>query len=197
MVTDHRYYSVGALHRLPLTEAFFRRTPTILVDRDGVLNRKAAKAQYVRSWSDFEWLPGAREALKVFGDAGYRIIVVSNQAGVGRGLMTEDDLRAIHDRMKQEAIDAGGRIDAVYYCPHGWSEGCDCRKPNPGLLFQAQREHSLDLSRTRFVGDDSRDREAADRAGCPFEAVDETTSFLDIARRISITNEQEQPTEAH
>src|SRR5919106_4440129 len=147
-VTDHRYYSVGALHRLPLTEAFFKRTPTAILDRDGVLNKRPPKARYVRSWSEFDWLPGAKEALRLLHKAGYRVIVVSNQAGIGRGLMTETDLQQIHDKMRAEAAETGGSIERVYYCPHAWDAGCECRKPKPGMLFQAQRDFQLDLSRT-------------------------------------------------
>ncbi|HEX2228039.1 MAG TPA: HAD-IIIA family hydrolase [Candidatus Binatia bacterium] len=170
-MTDHRYYSVGALHRLPLTETFFERKPTVILDRDGVLNRKPPRAQYVRTWDEFQWLPGAKEALRLLKEAGYRVIVVSNQAGVGRGEMTEETLRQIHEKMQAEAVGAGGKIHAVYYCPHDWDEGCDCRKPAPGMLFQAQREFNLDLSGTVFVGDDERDALAAERAGCSFARI--------------------------
>ncbi len=179
--TGHRYYSIGALNRLPLTEAFFARRPAVLLDRDGVLNRRPPRAEYVRCWSDFEWLPGAKDALRLFKEAGYRAIVISNQAGVARGAMSEQDVIAIHRHMHAEAVDAGGRIDAFYYCPHDWDAGCECRKPRPGLLFQAQRDFSLDLSRTAFVGDDDRDAEAADAAGCPPLLVSEHRDLLEIA----------------
>ncbi|GKS58295.1 hypothetical protein YTPLAS18_18220 [Nitrospira sp.] len=181
-VTDHRYYSVGSLERLPLTESFLARRPTVIVDRDGVLNKKPPKAQYVTSWGEFQWLPGAKEALRLFHEAGYRVIVVSNQAGVGRQKMTEMQLIGIHDRMKQEAHEAGGEIRAIYYCPHNWDDGCECRKPRPGMLFQAQREHHLDLSRIVFIGDDVRDAEAAEAAGCASVLVSDEYSLLDAAR---------------
>jgi histidinol-phosphate phosphatase family protein len=183
-VTDHRYYSVGALHRLPLTESFFLRQPTVILDRDGVLNKKPPRAHYVRSWDEFEWLPGAKEALRVLNQAGYRVIVVSNQAGIGRGEMGEADLLKIHDAMRSEAEAAGGRIDQIYYCPHDWDGGCECRKPKPGLLFQSQRELNLDLSRTPFIGDDDRDGEAARAAGCPFIQVSEKKSFFDCVQEL-------------
>jgi histidinol-phosphate phosphatase family protein len=183
-VTDHRYYSVGALHRLPLTESFFARHPAVILDRDGVLNKKPPRAQYVRNWSEFEWVSGAREALRLLNEAGYRVIVVSNQAGIGRGVMTETDLLQIHNRMRAEAEEAGGRIDEIYYCPHDWNDGCACRKPSPGLLFQAQRELNLDLSRTSFVGDDERDREAAEAAGCPFFLVSDELPLLEVTQRL-------------
>jgi D-glycero-D-manno-heptose 1,7-bisphosphate phosphatase len=92
--------------------------------------------------------------------------VVSNQAGIARGAMTEEDLHEIHRAMAREIEQAGGHVDAIYFCPHDWDEGCDCRKPKPGMLFQAQRDFNLDLTRTWFVGDDERDGQAADAAGC-------------------------------
>jgi D-glycero-D-manno-heptose 1,7-bisphosphate phosphatase len=193
-VTKHRYYSIGATHRLPLTNAFFERTPTVLLDRDGVLNRKPPQARYVRSWEEFEWLPGALEALRMLREAGYRVIVVSNQAGIGRGRMTTQDLESIHDRMKRDVLDAGGRIDAIYYCPHDWSAACACRKPKAGLLFQAQRDFSLDLTRTPFIGDDERDRTAADVAVCPFIAVTEERSLLDVTKGMLNNNDDEYET---
>jgi histidinol-phosphate phosphatase family protein len=183
-VTDHRYYSVGALHRLPLTEAFFARRPTVILDRDGVLNKKPAKAEYVRSWNEFEWLPGAKEALRLLNEAGWRVILVTNQAGVGRGVMSENDLLQIHQRMKSEAGQAGGDIEAIYYCPHDWHADCECRKPKPGLLFQAQKEHHLDLTRILYIGDDERDRQAAELAGCRFAMVTSDDRLLEIIQRL-------------
>ena len=172
-VTDHRYYSVGSHERLGLTEVFLARPATVLLDRDGVLNKRMPQAQYVRTWDEWEWLPGAREALRLLQEAGYRVAIISNQPGIARGAMTEDDLQEIHRQMQAEAAKAGGRIDAIYHCPHGWDEGCPCRKPKPGLLFQAQRDFSLDLSRTYFIGDDERDGQAAAAAGCPFILIND------------------------
>ena len=183
-VTDHRYYSVGSHRRLPLTEDFLARRPAVILDRDGVLNKRPPQAHYVCAWEEFEWLPGAHEALRLLREAGYRVIVVSNQAGIARGAMTEADLAHIHGRMKNEAVEAGGRIDAFYHCPHDWDEGCECRKPKPGMLFQAQRDFSLDLSRTFFIGDDERDAQAAEAAGCPSVLVSDQTPLLDVIRKL-------------
>jgi histidinol-phosphate phosphatase family protein len=183
-VSDHRYYGVGSLHQLPPTEAFMRREPTIFLDRDGVLNRKPPQAQYVRNWSEWEWCPGSLEALRLLREAGYRTIIASNQPGIGRGVMSEADLAAVHDRMKQEAAQAGGRIDAIYYCPHNWNEDCDCRKPKPGLLYRAQRDFHLDLTRVPFIGDDERDGTAAAAADCPFYRVTDARSLLDITHQL-------------
>jgi D-glycero-D-manno-heptose 1,7-bisphosphate phosphatase len=181
-VSDHRYYSIGSVARLPLTETFLNRRPAVLLDRDGVLNRKPPRAQYVRSWSEFAWLPGATEALRLLKEAGYRVIVISNQAGVARGAMREEDVVDIHQRLQAEAVAHGGRIDAIYYCAHDWDAGCECRKPRPGMLLQAQRDFSLDLSRTPFIGDDERDAEAAEAAGCPPLLVSDTLDLLQATR---------------
>jgi D-glycero-D-manno-heptose 1,7-bisphosphate phosphatase len=170
-VTDHRYYNVGSAERIPLVEEFLARRPAVVVDRDGVLNRRAAVGEYVCSVGEFQWLPGSLEALRRLHQAGYRVIVASNQAGIARGRLSIDTLEAIHGTMRAQAHAAGGSIDAVYYCPHDWNAGCDCRKPQPGLLFRAQRDFSLDLSRTFFLGDDERDLQAAESAGMPGRLV--------------------------
>lgn len=183
-VTAHRYYTLSSFDRLPLTERFLARRPAIILDRDGVLNRKPPRAEYIRSWNDWEWLPGAQEALRLLREAGFQVIVVSNQAGIARGAMTEHDVIQIHQRFREDTEVAGGRIDGIYYCPHGWDEGCACRKPKPGMLVQAQRDFQLDLSRTYFIGDDARDGQAAEAACCPWIQVSEERPLLDVTREI-------------
>lgn len=177
--TGHRYYSVGSHDRLPLTESFLARPKTVLIDRDGTLNVRMGKAEYVRSWSQWRWLGGAREALARLTQAGYGIAVITNQPGIARGALEPESLADIHEHMIQEAAEAGARIDAVYFCPHNWDEGCPCRKPKPGLLFQAQRDFHLDLSRTYFIGDDPRDEEAARAAGARFIMIGDDFSLVE------------------
>lgn len=183
-VSGHRYYSIGSMHRLPLTEAFFARTPTIILDRDGVLNERPPRAEYVRTPDQFRWMDGSLEALRLLRTAGYRVIVISNQAGVGRGVMSLDDVESVNTAMRRDAEEAGGYIDGVYFCPHDWDDGCPCRKPKPGMLFDAQHEHQLDLTRTTFIGDDERDGQAARAAGAPYLHVDEASSLLDHVRKL-------------
>lgn len=182
--TDHRYYSIGSLERLPLTEEFLRRRKTILVDRDGTLNVRMPKAQYVTSWDHWQWIPGSLDSLVALSSAGYRIVVVTNQPGVARGALTQEQLDAIHERMISDAEEAGANIDAVLACTHGWDEGCDCRKPRPGLLFEAQRRFSLDLTRTPFIGDDERDEHAARAASAPFLPVTDSTPLASVVGRL-------------
>lgn len=178
--TEHRYYSVGSHERLKLTDIFLERRPTIILDRDGVLNRKAPKAQYITSWADWEWLKGSKEALINLKKAGYQIILVSNQAGIAREFMTHNDLADIHAHMIGELTEHGGGIDKIYYCPHGWNENCECRKPKPGMLFQAQREYHLDLSKTWFIGDDERDEIAGKAAGMKTALINGDNGLLDF-----------------
>lgn len=165
--TDHRYYSVGSLDRLESTGKFLERKPTVLLDRDGVLNKKAPEGDYVCNASQFEWLPGSKEGVALLNEKGYRVLLASNQAGIARGRMTVEDFREIHRKIDADLSAIGGSIEKVYFCPHGWDENCECRKPKPGMLFQAQKDFHLDLSRTCFIGDDVRDIQAGEAAGCP------------------------------
>jgi len=180
--TEHRYYSIGSHQRLPLTEAFLLPQKAVILDRDGVLNERPPRAQYVRSWEEFRWLPQAIQAMKLLKDEGYKLILASNQSGIARGVMTEADLAQLHDRMKDDLSRDGVELDAIYHCPHGWDDGCFCRKPRPGMLFQAQRDFHLDLTKTLFVGDDERDQEAGQEAGCLTDLVSSDRSLLDVVQ---------------
>jgi D-glycero-D-manno-heptose 1,7-bisphosphate phosphatase len=138
--------------------------PAIFLDRDGVINEN--RAGYVKSWNEVRILPGALDALRSLARLDWPIVVVSNQSVIGRGLTSGEAVKDIHARLREEAAKAGGRIDAFYYCPHRPDEGCDCRKPAPGLLLQAARELGIDLRRSYMVGDAEEDAQAALAAGC-------------------------------
>ena len=181
-LTGHRYYSIGSPERLPLTEAFFEPQKAVILDRDGTLNVRPPQAQYVKHWDEFTWLPGSINALKLLKDQGFKIILASNQSGIGRGVMTEHDLSQIHKYMEDDLAKQGVYLDAIYYCPHDWDYGCFCRKPSPGMLFQAQRDFHLDLTNTIFIGDDIRDRETGEAAGCLTALVDEDRALIDVVK---------------
>lgn len=183
-LTGHRYYSVGSHERLKLTEEFLKREPAIILDRDGVLNKKAPKAQYICSWDDWQWIDGSREAIGLLADAGYRVMIVTNQAGIARGFMDEAGLKDIHNRMKMEIIEKNGKIARIYCCPHGWDDECLCRKPKPGMLFEAQRDFHLDLSRVYFIGDDERDLQAGQAAGCKTLLVSDEKPLLQVVKDV-------------
>lgn len=138
--------------------------PAIFIDRDGVINRN--RPDYVKSWAEFEFLPGAIEALRRLCEPGWPIIIVSNQSAVGRGIVAQQTVDEIHARMVAAIRRAGGRVDDVLYCPHAPQDRCDCRKPQPGLLYRAAERHNIDLSRSYMIGDAACDVEAACAAGC-------------------------------
>ena len=136
------------------------------MDRDGVINKKAPEGDYVKGWDEFEFLPGAKKAIRKLNENGFLVIIVSNQRGIARGFMTEEDLKEIHRKMKEELAEVRAVIDGIYYCPHDLDDHCNCRKPKPGLLLKAAREHDIDLGRSWMVGDHESDIEAGKRAGC-------------------------------
>lgn len=136
----------------------------VLLDRDGVINRE--RADYVKQWREFEFLPGVLPALRTLATLAVPILVVSNQSVIGRGLVSLATVNAIHQQASQVIQQAGGRIDGFFLCPHRPDEGCDCRKPKPGLLLQAAAAFDLCLADCVFVGDAITDYEAALAAGC-------------------------------
>ncbi len=138
--------------------------PAIFLDRDGVINRN--RCDHVKSWDEFEFLPGALDALVRLARLDLLVIVISNQAAVGRGLMTRAAVDEINRRMVAEIRSAGGRIDDVLYCPHRPEDACTCRKPRPGLLLQAAERWQIDLAASILVGDAEADMLAAQSAGC-------------------------------
>jgi len=138
----------------------------VLLDRDGVINRRVVGG-YVTHWEQFEFLPGVLNALRLFAQNGYAAIVISNQAGVGKGLMTVAALESITRRFLTEVALAGGNIQQVYYCVHAPEDGCSCRQREPGAIHRAQLDYSFVLETTYFVGDSLEDLRAASTAGCP------------------------------
>lgn len=163
-ITRHRYYSIGSFERIKYTEKYLSNKKFIFIDRDGTTNVKPKKAEYICKPEDFIWIDGAKEAIKKLNDEGYFIILVSNQAGIARGAMTEDDFRRVQKKMEDDLKSIGAHIDVVYHCPHGWDEDCDCRKPKPGMLYKAQKDYSIDLTKCVLIGDDDRDIETANNA---------------------------------
>jgi histidinol-phosphate phosphatase family protein len=138
---------------------------TIFLDRDGVINRNRPQGDYVKSWEEFEFLPGARSAIARLTQAGFLLLVVTNQACVGKGIVSWAMMQEIHARMMQEIARAGGQIEGVLCCPHQADDGCDCRKPAPGLLIRAHQEYGVDLKQAILVGDSAKDVQAAAAVG--------------------------------
>ena len=131
----------------------------IVLDRDGVINQDSA--DYVKTPAEWQALPGSLEAIARLNHAGWRVVVATNQAGIGRGLFDFDALFAIHDKMQRQVAELGGRIDGVFFCPHAPDAHCDCRKPAPGMLKDIAKRLQIDIKGVPFVGDSLRDLEAA------------------------------------
>ena len=171
-VYDGLFIDIGvpdSLDQAQAAVAGWRRRPVAFLDRDGVLNQDV---NYVHKPEQVEWLPGAIEAVRELNDAGYLVMVMTNQAGIGRGFYTEDDFEQFTSWMADRLADAGAHIDAVYHCPHhptealpAWRVDCECRKPQPGMFLRALAEWDVDVERSFMVGDKPGDLEAARGAG--------------------------------
>jgi D-glycero-D-manno-heptose 1,7-bisphosphate phosphatase len=140
------------------------KRPAVFLDRDGVININ--RSDYVKTWHEFQFLPGVLDALQALGTLGWLTVVITNQSAIGRGLVTQETVEQIHQQMCAQIKQAGGVIHDVFYCPHHPSDGCPCRKPKPGLLHQAASCLEIDLSRSILVGDATSDIEAAQAVGC-------------------------------
>lgn len=139
--------------------------PAIFIDRDGIINERRPD-DYVLNWSDFIFLPGIRAALKQLASLQLPMIVVSNQAAIGKGLLDSVGLEEITAQMNQALLADGTRLAAAYFCPHKPSDNCICRKPKPALLLSAAEDFNIDLRRSIFIGDSDSDVQAARAAGC-------------------------------
>lgn len=182
-ITNHKYYSLTNIERIPMVEKFFTPKKVIFLDRDGVINKKAPKADYIKNWDEFIFLPKAKEALKLLKDKGYEIFLITNQPGIARKIMTDKQLDNIHLQMKNELKKDGVNFEDIYVCRHGWNEGCFCRKPNPGLFFKAASDHAIDLTDAYCVGDDERDILAGKAAGCKTFLVTKVEDLYAIASK--------------
>ena len=138
----------------------------IFLDRDGVIIRKAPEGEYVTDWCEVEFLPGSLEAISSFYRFGYKVIIVTNQRGIATGKIQLSKLMEIHARINEVIASCGGDLSGIYYCPHDISEGCPCRKPQPGMLLRAAAEHQLNLSECWMIGDAVTDIAAGKSAGC-------------------------------
>jgi D-glycero-D-manno-heptose 1,7-bisphosphate phosphatase len=135
----------------------------VILDRDGTINHDSD--QYIKSPAEWKPIKGSLEAIARLTQAGWRVVVATNQSGLGRGLFDMAALNAIHDTMHRAVHQAGGRIDAIFFCPHAGDSNCDCRKPKPGMLLEIARRMNVELDGVPMVGDSLRDLQAAAAAG--------------------------------
>ena len=135
----------------------------VILDRDGVINQDSD--QFIKNTTEWKPIPGSLEAIAKLNHAGYRVVVASNQSGIGRGLFDMGALNAINDKMYRALAQVGGRIDALFYCPHAAEANCDCRKPKPGMFIDIAQRFNVDLAGVPSIGDSLRDLQAAAAAG--------------------------------
>ncbi len=141
-----------------------KKQKVVFLDRDGVINRDSP--DYIKSWSEFEFLPGSLEALKKLTMNGFVVMVITNQSVIHRKMVSLKALAHIHDMMKKAVLSSGGDIKDIFFCPHIPEDQCDCRKPKTGLILKAEKKHRIDLKASVMVGDSAKDIECARNAGC-------------------------------
>lgn len=155
----------------------------IFLDRDGVINRDSP--DYIKSWAEFEFLPGSLEALRLLTEKGFRLILITNQSIVNRGMVPAKVLGDIHDHLRQTVAKAGGRIEDIFFCPHRPDEGCACRKPKTGLIEQAVQRYHLDPADAVMIGDNAKDILCGRNAGCRATMLVQTGNGLSARQELA------------
>lgn len=134
----------------------------VFLDRDGVINQDSP--DYIKNWKEFIFIPGSITAICNLNRAGFDVIIITNQSGIGRKLIHPSDLNEIHNNLVKEITAKGGRITDIFFCPHTPQDNCNCRKPLPNMLLQAQKKYTIDLSASIMVGDSAKDIECGQNA---------------------------------
>lgn len=153
----------------------------VFIDRDDTI---AKDVPYCDSPEKFHLFPGIPEQIKRLNDAGFLVIVITNQSGIGRGYFTEETLSKIHEKMKADIEAGGGHIDAIYYCPHRPDENCDCRKPKTLMGERAVKDFDIDVKKSYMIGDSDADMGFGKALGCVTLRIDEETDFKDAVDMI-------------
>jgi D-glycero-D-manno-heptose 1,7-bisphosphate phosphatase len=157
----------------------------VFLDRDGVINKDSP--DYVKRWSEFKFLPRSIEAIRLLTEHEFTVIVITNQSIINRKMASLEDLEHTHSMMKNAVQEGGGEIRDIFFCPHRPEDFCSCRKPEPGLIFQARDKYQIDLSTSVVVGDSSKDIGCAKNAGCRYAVLVKTGNFeravLDLEKK--------------
>lgn len=177
-VSQVPYFSISDPTRWVVACNYLAFKKIIFLDRDGVINTKAPPSKYITNWQDFKWIKSTLDGMKLLSTLGYKFIVITNQAGIARGLVSSRDVEDINKKMCEKLSEQGIDILRVYFCPHHWDDDCSCRKPKPGMLLKAAQEFMLRLDQVIFVGDQASDLEAAKFAGCKGVMFDESGNWV-------------------
>ena len=158
----------------------------VFLDRDGTINQDSA--DYIKNWSEFIFLTRSIEAIRELTAAGFTIMVITNQSAIPRKLISPAELEHIHTKLKAAVRSAGGNISDIFFCPHMPEDGCNCRKPRPGLILQAQKKYQIELASSVMVGDSAKDIECAHNAGCGHSILVKTGNYQEAAARLAAAN---------
>lgn len=155
----------------------------IFLDRDGVINRDSP--DYIKNWDEFEFLPGSLEAMRLLTQAGFRLIITTNQSIINRGWVPLRVLDHTHAQLRASVERAGGHIHDIFFCPHKPDEACDCRKPKPGMIRKAQRRYDIDLSGAVMIGDSAKDILSGRNAQCGTTILVQTGNGPEAIRELA------------
>ena len=152
----------------------------ILLDRDGIINKKKREGNYVSKWNEFIFINKNLKGLLLLQNQGYKFIIITNQAGIGKKILTKKKLQFIHNKMCEYFKVLGLKKLKIYFCPHHPNKNCNCRKPKPGLFYKASYKYKFMLSKTIYIGDDPRDCMAAFNSGCKSILINKQKKFFQI-----------------
>ena len=183
LVIKDPYHSISDIDRLELMRKYLKPKKYILIDRDGIINVKAPQGEYITIWEEFEWIEDTVQAMKKLAQQGHSFIVITNQAGIARNMVSEKELTRMHQLMISELKVKGIKILDIYVCPHHWDDDCECRKPKAGLFYRIAKEHFLRMDKTLYIGDDIRDCEAAYNAECGSVLIVSDNQYNSIVNR--------------
>jgi len=165
-IVNENYYSVGDIIRLNKTKKYITPKKIILIDRDGIINKKPKKGHYITSWNEFNFINENLRMMKILSKIGFYFIIISNQAGLNRKIILKKNFEIINKKLKLFFKREKINLLSTYYCPHHWIENCACRKPKNGLLLQVSADYDLRLDEVIFIGDQLSDYEAAVNSNC-------------------------------
>ena len=163
------------------------RNWAVFLDRDGVINRN--RDDYVKDVDEMEILPGVPKAINLLNTMNFKVVIISNQSAVSRGLITIEKLLEIHEFLKKELLQNNAKIDGIYFCPHRPDDSCDCRKPKPTLILKAAKDLGINLSESYMIGDRESDMIAAEKAGVKFIPIETDGNLLKVVRTFLDKNE--------
>ena len=166
LIVKDSYHSISDPERLLLMDEYLRPKKILLIDRDGTINEKSEIGSYVTDWTQFRWLSETKNAMIKLSSAGFKFIVITNQAGVARKIIEPMALQEIHCKMIEDLKNVGVEVLSLYLCPDHWEDKSFTRKPEPGMFFQAASQFKIRMDRCIYIGDDIRDCMAAANAGC-------------------------------